>query len=408
MNAHNGMTTTDYDIITVGGGLGGASLAKAMAERGYRVLVLEREEQFKDRVRGEIMFPWGVAEAQSLGIYDVLMEKCGHLPQFIDTRVGSGSLGLRDLAETTPQKLRPLCFYHPSMQEALLEAAEDAGAEVRRGARVRGAQPGTAPTVTVASKGGHETLTARLVVGADGRGSKVRKWGAFDVAADARGLQLAGMLLDNIEGIEDRSVMVLNPFVQRLALLFPQGGGRARAYFGNRQDSGLRLSGDRDVPKFIEESIKSGGPADLYESATQAGPLATFPCIYEWVEHPYRDGVALVGDAATTSDQTWGQGLSLTVGATRRLRDALVENDDWDKAGHAFAAEVSAMWTPIRTLEFWFTEMFMAASEEANALRSRALPLLAQDPTRLPDHFNSGPDVSPIDETARRRFFGEE
>jgi len=86
----------------------------------------------------------------------------------------------------------------------------------------------------------------------------------------------------------------------------------------------------------------------------------------------------------------------------------LVENDDWDKAGHAFAALVSAMWTPIRTLEFWFTEMFMGASEEANALRSRALPLMAQDQTRLLDHFNSGPDVSPIDETARRRFFGEE
>jgi 2-polyprenyl-6-methoxyphenol hydroxylase-like FAD-dependent oxidoreductase len=398
------MATTHYDIITVGGGLGGASLAKAMAERGYRVLVVEREARFKDRVRGEIMFPWGAAEALSLGIYEGLMEKCGHHPRFADVRVGPGSLGLRDLAETTPQKLRQLCFYHPTMQGVLLEAAEDAGAEVRRGARVGGVQPGTAPTVTVASKAGDETLTARLVVGADGRHSKVRKWGGFDVSADAMGLQLAGMLLDNIEGIEDRSVMVLNPFVQRLALLFPQGGGRVRAYFGNREDSGLRLSGDRDVPRFIEESIESGVPAEYYENATQAGPLATFPCIYEWVEHPYRDGIALVGDSATTSDQTWGQGLSLTVGAARRLRDALVENDDWHEAGHAFANEVSAMWTPLRTLEYWFTEMFMGASEEANALRARALPLLATDP----DHFNSGPDVSPIDEAARRRFFGEE
>jgi choline dehydrogenase-like flavoprotein len=32
--------TADYDIITVGGGMGGAALAKAMAERGYGVLVL--------------------------------------------------------------------------------------------------------------------------------------------------------------------------------------------------------------------------------------------------------------------------------------------------------------------------------------------------------------------------------
>ena len=43
---------TDYDIVAVGGGLGGATLGKTMAERGYRVLVVEREEEFKDRVRG--------------------------------------------------------------------------------------------------------------------------------------------------------------------------------------------------------------------------------------------------------------------------------------------------------------------------------------------------------------------
>ena len=51
----------DYDLITVGGGLGGAALAKVLAEKGLRVLVIEREREFKDRIRGEIMWPWGVA-----------------------------------------------------------------------------------------------------------------------------------------------------------------------------------------------------------------------------------------------------------------------------------------------------------------------------------------------------------
>jgi hypothetical protein len=67
-----------YDIITVGGGLGGATLAKAMAEQGARVLVLEWEIHFKDRVRGEQMHPWGVAETKALGIYDLLAATCGH------------------------------------------------------------------------------------------------------------------------------------------------------------------------------------------------------------------------------------------------------------------------------------------------------------------------------------------
>ena len=59
------MTNKIYDIITVGGGLGGSALAKAMAAHGAKVLVLEREKQFKDRIRGEFMAPWGVAEARS-------------------------------------------------------------------------------------------------------------------------------------------------------------------------------------------------------------------------------------------------------------------------------------------------------------------------------------------------------
>lgn len=69
------MPAVSYDLITIGGGLGGASLAKAMADRGARVLVLEREPRFKDRVRGEQMHPWGVAEAKLLGIYDLPMRR---------------------------------------------------------------------------------------------------------------------------------------------------------------------------------------------------------------------------------------------------------------------------------------------------------------------------------------------
>ena len=43
------MASGIYDIITVGGGLGGSTLAQAMAGRGARLLVLERTEQFTVR-----------------------------------------------------------------------------------------------------------------------------------------------------------------------------------------------------------------------------------------------------------------------------------------------------------------------------------------------------------------------
>jgi menaquinone-9 beta-reductase len=68
----------NYDIITVGCGIAASALAKAMAERGARVLVLERETKFKDRVRGEGLVCWGGGEARELGIYELLKKTCGH------------------------------------------------------------------------------------------------------------------------------------------------------------------------------------------------------------------------------------------------------------------------------------------------------------------------------------------
>ena len=66
------MTRRDYDLITIGGGIGGATLAKVMAEAGHRVLVLERDTAFRDRIRGEVLVPWGCREAAQLGVYDLL------------------------------------------------------------------------------------------------------------------------------------------------------------------------------------------------------------------------------------------------------------------------------------------------------------------------------------------------
>ena len=132
------MASGTYDIITVGGGLGGAALAKTMAEHGARVLVLEREKQFKDRVRGEGLVPWGVVETQALGLYELFRTTCAHeLPQF-GFSAGLGSGEPRDLIATTPQRLPCFSFYHPAMQEVLLHAATDG----RRRGPARGKRAG--------------------------------------------------------------------------------------------------------------------------------------------------------------------------------------------------------------------------------------------------------------------------
>jgi 2-polyprenyl-6-methoxyphenol hydroxylase-like FAD-dependent oxidoreductase len=395
----------DYDVITVGGGLGGASLAKAMAERGSRVLVLEREERFKDRVRGELLVSWGVAETQDLGVYDALISCGGHHPSGWDNRLAGNSTGVRDMAATTPSGMHAMTFYHPAAQEAVLSAAQSAGAEVRRGVRVTGVATGTSASVTLDANG--ETVNARLVVGADGRGSMVRKWAGFKSNEDPDEQWLAGILFENTPAPRDTSIAIFNPFASRLALMFPQGDGRARYYFGARS-SEQKTAGDKDIPRFIEESIKAGMPREYFEGAQPAGPLAAFSGADSWVDHPYREGVALLGDAAAQSDQTWGQGMAMTFRDARILRDALLASDDWDGAGNAYAAEHSRHFDALHTVEGWFTALMMEPGSEADARRARALPVLAMDQSRLHDAFFSGPDYAPADDAARRRFFGED
>jgi menaquinone-9 beta-reductase len=160
------VSSDQFDLITIGGGLAASSLAIAMARQGARVLILEKEKQCRDRVRGEGLLPWGVAEAKELGIAGALLKSYAKELPWIDM-----GFGPRNLVETTPQKVPSLSFFHPAMQEALLAEGERVGAQVRRGVTAQAVEAGANRAAVVARNGKEERIAARLVVAADGRGS---------------------------------------------------------------------------------------------------------------------------------------------------------------------------------------------------------------------------------------------
>jgi 2-polyprenyl-6-methoxyphenol hydroxylase-like FAD-dependent oxidoreductase len=191
------------------------------------------------------------------------------------------------------------------------------------------------------------------------------------------------------------------------AFLFPQGGGHVRAYLVYAPETVARLQGEVDVPRFIEGCVRTGMPAENYAGARAVAPLASFDMTEHWVEHPYREGTALIGDAAGATDPTWGQGLSMTVRDVRVLAQELLGTQDWDAAGHAYARAHDKYFQVCLTVEDWEFDFFFAQGAEADERRARAFPLIAKQPDRFPDHGVSGPDL-PCDDTVRRRFFGED
>ena len=325
-----------YDMITVGGGLAGSALAKNLAERGYRVLVLERETRFKDRVRGEQMHPWGVSAARALGIYDPLLATCGNQTRWWTTWVGGRPDFNRDLEATTPHRVGSFNVSHPAMQEALLQLAEKAGAEVRRSVTVDAVVPGDPPRVQFQEPGRAVSLEARIVVGADGRNSQVRSWGGFRVDRDPDRLVIAGLLLGGMPVPEDATHVGVGPTGS--TLIAPLGGNRARAYFMYRKADGPhRLSGERRANEFLACCRSTGIPTEWLDHVSPAGPLAEFNGADHWVHGPARDGVVLIGDAAAAPDPDWGTGLSLTLLDVLHLRDCLCSASDWRAAIRDYA-----------------------------------------------------------------------
>jgi 2-polyprenyl-6-methoxyphenol hydroxylase-like FAD-dependent oxidoreductase len=399
------MGQSDYDIVVVGGGLGGGAFAVVMAKAGARVLVVEREMRFQDRVRGEFMEPWGVAETRRLGIYDAMRGAASDTP-FWQIYLGEMKLDRRDCVATTPHNLPNLGIYHPALQELVLAEAAKVGAEVRRGARVTTVRPGDPPTVTVESDGRTEELAPRIVVGADGRSSMVRKWCGFETIREPDRYYIAGLLFEQMPVPQDTGIGAYNPMIGQVGYLFPQGGGRVRAYVVYPIDADFRLQGDSAADRFVSEALRSGVPPEYYKGARAIGPLASFISADHWVENSYRDGVVLIGDAAGASDPIWGQGLSLTCRDARVLTDLLRENQNWDEACRAYVRAHDQYFTILREADNCARELLVDRGPEADARRARALPRVAQGIAELPDQAFSGPD-KPFDAADRHRLFGD-
>ena len=394
-----------YDLVVVGGGLAGSSLAASMARSGARVLVLERTTQFRDRVRGEGMHSWGVAELRALALYDKLIKACAHEARYWITYQGSTPARRRDLLETTPHRAAALDFYHPQMQEVLLRDAVEAGAEVRRGVTVTNVTGGEHFSAVTGSAGGRPVVfPGRLIVGADGRHSVVRRDAGFGVNRDPNCLLICGALFEGLSAPDDAVHVFIAADFGHASLLFPIGGGRFRTYFTTGRRSEHRaLSGARDLSDFYNYCSGTGVPREWFARANLVGPLASFEGADVWVDHPCKDAIVLVGDAAAANDPCFGCGLSLTLRDVRVLRDLLLRSDDWAQACRRYATEHDRHYGALHTITSWLREVRYGLGPHADRAREHALPKLASGTG--PDLVGLGPDGA-ADADARTRFLG--
>ena len=351
-------TETDFDAIIVGGGIGGAALAFSLAKAGKRILVLEKSMAYKDRVRGEWIAPWGVIEAQTLGLYDVFMAAGGH---HVGRHVSYGDefespaeaeAAALPLAALVPGIAGPLCLQHTVACTTLAAAAATAGATVLRGVDDVLVTAGVQPVVRYTHRGGEATASCRLIVGADGRNSVVRGQAGIPIHRGERHHLFSGMLVENAPGWpEDLQTKGTEGDVNYLA--FPQGEGRVRLYLGYDYSQKDLLSGKDAQRRFLDAFRLSTLPGSEHlANATAVSHCFSYPNEDTWTDEPFVDGLVLIGDAAGHNDPIIGQGLSITLRDVRMVRDALLGTDVWSDTRSLFTAYATERAERMRRLRF--------------------------------------------------------
>jgi 2-polyprenyl-6-methoxyphenol hydroxylase-like FAD-dependent oxidoreductase len=161
-----------FDAIVVGARCAGSPTAMLLARKGYRVLLVDRATFPSDTVSTHILHPLGAGALARWGLLDRLAAT--GCPPIHTYAFDFGPFTLAG-APGTAEAPVGYCPRRTVLDKLLVDAAAEAGAEVREGFVVEDILIGDGGTVGIRgrSKRGDVTERARVVVGADGRHSLV-------------------------------------------------------------------------------------------------------------------------------------------------------------------------------------------------------------------------------------------
>jgi 2-polyprenyl-6-methoxyphenol hydroxylase-like FAD-dependent oxidoreductase len=323
-----------YEVVIVGGGIAGSALATVLARDGVEVLVLERQTSYRDKVRGEVMVCWGVAEMLRLGLEKPLLDAGGgYVTRFVPydeildpIEAEAATLALDQLLPGVPGFLD---VGHPEACEALIRAAAAAGATVIRGVGNIEVSAGTSPTIRYEHDDLAHHVSCRLIVGADGRMSSVRRQLGITLEHSSPRTLLGGMLVDELHSWP-ADQMCLATEDDLLYLIFPRPHGRVRLYLLHDIAQKGRFTGPQRQADFLAAYRPRCIPnSDMFAGARPAGPCVFYPMDDSWTPRPYAPGVVLIGDAAGWNDPIIGQGLSISMRDARIVADILRTTNEW-------------------------------------------------------------------------------
>lgn len=308
--ANDGEALAVWDVVVIGAGPAGATAAHAAAVTGRRVLILEKSELPRYKTCGG-----GI-----IGSSRDALPPGFELP--LRDRVHAVTFSLNGRLTRTKRSRQMLfgLISRPEFDNALVDAAREAGAEVRTGvtvSRVEQHGPGVPDRRTVAivlssgggpgGKGVEETVYARAVVGADGSASRI---GAHvGVKLDQVDLGLEAEIPVPSSVAEDWAGRVLidwGPLPGSYGWVFPKGDSLTVGVISARGDGSA-------TKRYLDDFIARLGLAG-FEPSVSSGHLTR--CRAD--DSPLSRGRVLVcGDAAGLLEPWTREGISYALRSGR-------------------------------------------------------------------------------------------
>jgi len=325
-----------YDAVVVGASLAGCSAATLLARRGARVALIERRPNLTDYKRTCTHFIQASATPtiQRLGLAERI-EAAGGLRNGLELWTRYGWIRPR-LDEASPYPAYGYSIRREKLDPIVRELAADAGAElllgqtavdlVRANGRIDGA-------VVEGRDRERRELRARIVVAADGRGSRIAKLAGVPGRIRPHNRFAYFAYFRDLPARSGSHAM--------LWFLDPDGC----AVFPN--DNGVTLIAAMPTRDKLPEFKRDPEAAVLryYTQLPDAPDPRTGTRISPWigkidvpnVSRPAaRPGIAFVGDAAMASDPLWGVGCGFALQSgewlAEAIGDALVDDDDLNPA----------------------------------------------------------------------------
>jgi geranylgeranyl reductase family protein len=312
------MSEADFDVVVIGGGPAGAAAARVAAAAGARVCLLERAvlPRYKTCGGGLVGIARDHIRAAGLDVGRLARADVDMLTLTLDGRL-TRTRRRRDGEPILSMVMRP------ELDNALVDAAKAAGAEVRTETTVTGVREEGAAVVSV--RGGAD-LRAAVVIGADGTSSRAA--GYVGVRCDQVDVGLEGEFRAPPELAARwarRMLLDWGPVPGSYGWLFPKGDVLTVGVIGAR-DEGPAMRA------YYEKFVASLGLAEL-PRVHDSGHLTRVRA----ADSPVRRGRVLVaGDAAGLLDPWTREGISFALRSGRLAGEAAAAAASGD--GTALAA----------------------------------------------------------------------